>query len=256
MTSSSADCTFAGARLISSVSTKLANTGPSSVSKVSMPGLVDAGADDVGGHQVGGELQAGELPADDRGQRLDGERLGDAGHPLEQDVPAGQQGDEHPLDQAVLADDDPLDLEEGALDPRGVGRRRDGLRAGGGGALGDLGGGAGGLTHCAPCSCRCPASQRPATGRRARTPAQCPTPGARTGQASRGGHDAPSPCPAPGGAANLAGASGSSPRGCPTPQRHRASRIARGPVPFRGWCLRRWVGRRRSSRCRTTWSTP
>src|SRR5829696_2011219 len=34
MTSSSADCTLAGARLISSASTKLANTGPSSTSKV------------------------------------------------------------------------------------------------------------------------------------------------------------------------------------------------------------------------------
>ena len=33
ITSSSADCTFAGARLISSASRKLQNTGPSSVSK-------------------------------------------------------------------------------------------------------------------------------------------------------------------------------------------------------------------------------
>ena len=39
ITSSSADWTFAGARLISSVRTKLANTGPSSVSKRSDPGL-------------------------------------------------------------------------------------------------------------------------------------------------------------------------------------------------------------------------
>ena len=35
MTSSSADCTLAGARLISSASTKLANTGPSSTSNCS-----------------------------------------------------------------------------------------------------------------------------------------------------------------------------------------------------------------------------
>ncbi len=35
--SSSADCTFAGARLISSASTRLANTGPSSTSKLSLP---------------------------------------------------------------------------------------------------------------------------------------------------------------------------------------------------------------------------
>jgi hypothetical protein len=38
ITSSSADCTFAGARLISSASTKLANTGPSSTSNASLDG--------------------------------------------------------------------------------------------------------------------------------------------------------------------------------------------------------------------------
>ena len=37
MTSSRADCTFAGARLISSASRKLQKTGPSSVSKPSLP---------------------------------------------------------------------------------------------------------------------------------------------------------------------------------------------------------------------------
>ncbi|COW43216.1 Uncharacterised protein [Mycobacterium tuberculosis] len=37
MTSSNADCTFAGARLISSASRKLATTGPSSVSNSSLP---------------------------------------------------------------------------------------------------------------------------------------------------------------------------------------------------------------------------
>ena len=38
MTSSSADCTFAGARLISSARTKFANTGPSSTSNDSVDG--------------------------------------------------------------------------------------------------------------------------------------------------------------------------------------------------------------------------
>ena len=38
ITSSSADCTFAGARLISSASRKLQKTGPSSVSKVPWSG--------------------------------------------------------------------------------------------------------------------------------------------------------------------------------------------------------------------------
>ena len=31
-------------------------------------------------------------------------------------MPLGQQTDEHPLDQLVLTDDDPLDLEDGALE--------------------------------------------------------------------------------------------------------------------------------------------
>ena len=115
ITSSSADCTLAGARLISSASTKLANTGPSSTSNSSLALPVDPGADDVGGHQVGGELDAGERAADDLGERLDGQRLGHAGHALEQAVAPGEQADEHPLDQPVLADDDPLDLEERAL---------------------------------------------------------------------------------------------------------------------------------------------
>ena len=38
ITSSSADCTFAGARLISSASRKLQKTGPSSVSNSPVPG--------------------------------------------------------------------------------------------------------------------------------------------------------------------------------------------------------------------------
>jgi hypothetical protein len=38
MISSSADCTLAGARLISSASSRLAMTGPSSMSKVSVEG--------------------------------------------------------------------------------------------------------------------------------------------------------------------------------------------------------------------------
>ena len=113
--SSSADCTLAGARLISSASTRLAKTGPSSVSNRSVDGPPHLGADDVGRHQVRRELQPGEAAADDVGQGPDRQRLGHAGHALEQDVPAGQQADQHPLDHQVLADDDPLHLEQGPL---------------------------------------------------------------------------------------------------------------------------------------------
>ena len=72
---------------------------------------VDPGAEDVGGHQVRGELQAGERAADDPGDRLHRERLRHPGHALEQQVPAREQADEHPLDQPVLPDDHALDLE-------------------------------------------------------------------------------------------------------------------------------------------------
>jgi hypothetical protein len=69
------------------------------------------GAQDVRGHQVRGELQAGERAADDPGDRLHRERLRHPGHALEQQVPAREQADEHPLDQPVLPDDHALDLE-------------------------------------------------------------------------------------------------------------------------------------------------
>ena len=45
------------------------------------------------------------------------------GHALEQQVPAGEQADEHPLDQPVLPDDHPLDLEDGALEALAFGGR-------------------------------------------------------------------------------------------------------------------------------------
>lgn len=74
---------------------------------------VDAGTDDVGGHQVGSELDTRERAANDLRKRLDGQRLGDAGHTFEQHVALGQQTDQHPLHELVLAHDDALDLEDG-----------------------------------------------------------------------------------------------------------------------------------------------
>ena len=116
ITSSSADCTLAGARLISSASRKLANTGPSSVSKLPAVRPVDARADEVRGHEVRRELDAPEGAAHRRGERLDRQGLGEARHALEQHVPAREQGDQHSLEHRVLPDDHPLHLEEGALE--------------------------------------------------------------------------------------------------------------------------------------------
>ena len=116
MTSSSADWTLAGARLISSASRKLPNTGPSSVSKRPGVGAVDARADEVGGHEVGRELDAAEAAAQHLRERAHGQRLGQAGHALQQHVAAGQEADEQALEHRVLADDDALDLVERLLE--------------------------------------------------------------------------------------------------------------------------------------------
>ena len=64
-------------------------------------------------------------------QRLDRHRLGQPGHALDQQVAAGQQRDEHPLQQLVLADDGLLDLVERLLERvlRCVGVRRSCLTA-------------------------------------------------------------------------------------------------------------------------------
>ena len=51
-------------------------------------------------------------------RRLDGQRLGEAGHALDQEVAAGDEADEHPLEHLVLSDDDPLDLDERLLEER------------------------------------------------------------------------------------------------------------------------------------------
>ena len=79
-------------------------------------GPVDARADEVGGHEVGRELDAPERAAHDVGERADRQRLGEAGHALEQHVAAGQQRDEQPLEHRVLADDDALDLVQRLLE--------------------------------------------------------------------------------------------------------------------------------------------
>ena len=57
-----------------------------------------------------------KLPPRTCGERLDRQRLGQAGHALEQHVAAGEQRDEQPLEHRVLADDDALDLVERLLE--------------------------------------------------------------------------------------------------------------------------------------------
>ncbi len=80
-------------------------------------GPVDARADEVGRHEVGRELDARERAAEHAGRRLDRQRLREAGHALDQEVPLREQADEHPLEHLVLAGDDAPDLEERLLEP-------------------------------------------------------------------------------------------------------------------------------------------
>ncbi len=78
--------------------------------------VVHPGADDVARHEVGGELDAGEGAAHHGGERGGRERLGDARHPFEKAVTAGEQRHQQSFDHVVLADDDAPDLCEGLLE--------------------------------------------------------------------------------------------------------------------------------------------
>ncbi len=68
--------------------------------------LQHLGADDVGGHEVGRELHALGVEAEHAAERLDEQRLGEAGNADQQRVAAGQDGDQRSLDDDVLAEDD------------------------------------------------------------------------------------------------------------------------------------------------------
>ena len=89
------------------------------------PLVEDLRADDVGGEQVDGELDAGEVEVDRLGQGRDQERLGQARHALKQQMPAGEQRDQEPLDDDVLADHDrPDSLAHGPDELERLGRDR------------------------------------------------------------------------------------------------------------------------------------
>ena len=67
-------------------------------------------ADHVAGHQVGGELQAGELHVERGGEALRQQRLGHAGHALEQHVAVHEQCRDGAGEHALLADHHLADL--------------------------------------------------------------------------------------------------------------------------------------------------
>ena len=79
------------------------------------------GADDIGRQQVGRELDPGERRVHHLREGAHRQGLGQAGHALQQDVPAGQQPDEQPLHHLVLPHDHLADF---GRDPRAERFRR------------------------------------------------------------------------------------------------------------------------------------
>ena len=120
--SSSAACTLAGARLISSARMICAKSGPfltwnSCVfwSKTIVP-ITSAGS--RSGVNWMREKEAWMISASVRTASV----LARPGHALEQDVAAGQQADQQPLDHGVLPDDPAGDFLEDALHGQRLGR--------------------------------------------------------------------------------------------------------------------------------------
>jgi hypothetical protein len=111
-------CTLAGARLISSASTRLAKMGPRRGVKVPSFGMIDHGADDIGGQKVRRELDALELGLQSARQRAHGERLGQAGNAFEQHVAIGQQSHEQAVHQIRLPHEHAGDFRCAAAPPR------------------------------------------------------------------------------------------------------------------------------------------
>ena len=107
MASSKAACTLAGARLISSASTRLPKIGPWLELEAPLAAFVviHLGAGDVGGQEVGGELDTAKLGLEVAGEAFDGTRFGQAGQTFEQQVAVRQQCQQQALDDLLLADD-------------------------------------------------------------------------------------------------------------------------------------------------------
>ena len=79
--------------------------------------IVNERADEIGGEQVGRELDSLEAGVDATRERLDRQRLREAGHAFEEDVPVREQADDQAIDEIPLADDDAGDLVLQGFDP-------------------------------------------------------------------------------------------------------------------------------------------
>ena len=76
------------------------------------------GADDVGRQQVGRELNPLKLQMQRLGKRVDQGRFAQAGHAFQEHVAAAHHGQQHMLDDVVLADDELADFIADAVESR------------------------------------------------------------------------------------------------------------------------------------------
>ena len=127
--SSSAAWVLAGARLISSPSTRSPKIGPGRKLKVLWP-LSRFTPGDVRRHQVRRELDAAELEPQRQAERPHQERLGGAGHAFEQHVAARHQGRDRVPQGVGLPQDDTAELRDQGLRHGALLRRFVGLQRG------------------------------------------------------------------------------------------------------------------------------
>ena len=105
MTSSSALCVLAGARLISSASSRCVNTGPRTM-RISIGLRIEHRvAGDVGGHHVRRELHASVAELQGLRHGAHQQRLAESGDTFDEHVAGRHQREHHFLDHARLPDD-------------------------------------------------------------------------------------------------------------------------------------------------------
>ena len=122
--SSSADCVFGDARLISSASTTCANTPPGRNSNSFVPRFHTETPSTSDGSRSGVNWMRLRGRGDRARDRLGERRLADAGHVLDEEVAFGEQADEREPDLLALALDDALDVGEERVEERRRRRRR------------------------------------------------------------------------------------------------------------------------------------
>ena len=104
--------------MTSSARTRFANTGPSETWNSPSFWLNTRVPDDVRRNEVRGELDALELAADRLRERLHRHRLRKPGNAFHEQVAPREKGDDHPLEQRILADDHALDLVQDLFEGR------------------------------------------------------------------------------------------------------------------------------------------